>query len=68
MRLRDLPLDLLQETGAALDRYIQARRKSKLLAEQARLKDELQDMRTDLAEIQALSGGVEWNIEGEDHA
>lgn len=69
MRLRDLPLDLLQETTAALDRYVRARRKQKLRQEQARLLDELQDMRTDLAEIQALSTGIPWTTEGgENHA
>ena len=68
MRLRDLPLDLLQETAAVLDRYVRARRTQKLRQEQARLRDELQDMRTDLAEIHALSSGVEWNTEVENHA
>ena len=69
MRLRDLPLDLLQETTAALDRYVRARRKQKLCQEQARLQEELQDMRTDLAEIQALSTGIPWTTEGgENHA
>lgn len=69
MRLKDLPLDLLQETTAALDRYVRARRKQKLRQEQARLLDELQDMRTDLAEIQALSTGIPWTTEGgENHA
>jgi hypothetical protein len=69
MRLRDLPLDLLQETMAALDRYVRARRRQKLRQEQARLLDELQDMRTDLAEIQALSTGIPWITEGgENHA
>ena len=68
MKLRDMPLDLLQETAAALDRYVRARRKQKLLQEQTRLQNELQDMRTDLAEIQALSNGVEWSMEEEDHA
>ena len=64
MRLKDLPLDLLQETTAALDRYVRARRKQKLRQEQTRLQDELQDMRTDLAEIQALSTGIPWATEG----
>lgn len=69
MSLRDLPLDLLQETTAALDRYVRARRKQKLRQEQARLQEELQDMRTDLAEIQALSTGIPWTTEeGENHA
>jgi len=69
MRLRNLPLDLLQETTAALDRYVRARRKQKLHQEQARLLDELQDMRTDLAEIQALATGIPWTTEGgENHA
>ena len=69
MRLKDLPLDLLQETTAALDRYVRARRKQKLRQEQARLQAELQDMRTDLAEIQALSTGIPWTTEGgENHA
>ena len=69
MRLRDLPLDLLQETTAALARYVRARRKQKLRQEQARLQEELQDMRTDLAEIQALSTGIPWTTEGgENHA
>jgi hypothetical protein len=68
MRLRDLPLDLLQETTAALDRYVRARRKQKLHQEQARLQEELQDMHTDLAEIQALSSGVDWNLEDDGYA
>ena len=68
MRLRDLPLDLLQETTAVLDRYVRARRKTKLRQEQARLQEELQDMRTDLAEIQALSTGVSWTTEEESYA
>jgi hypothetical protein len=68
MRLRDLPLDLLQETAAALNRYVRARRKQKLHQEQARLQEELQDMHTDLAEIHALSSGVEWNLEGDGYA
>ena len=69
MKLKDLPLDLLQETTAALDRYVRARRKQKLRQEQARLLDELQDMPTDLAEIQALSTGIPWTTEGgENHA
>jgi hypothetical protein len=55
MRLKDLPLDLLQEASAALDRYARARRQDKLRQERARLQEELQDMRTDLAEIQALA-------------
>jgi len=65
MRLGDLPLDLLQETAVALDCYVRARHGRKLRQERARLQDELQDMRTDLAEIQALSTGVAWNLEGE---
>lgn len=68
MRFQDLPLDLLQETTAALDHYVRARRRQKLSQEQARLQDELQDMRTDLAEIHALSGGVEWDVEESTHA
>ena len=69
MRLKDLPLDLLQETTSALDRYVRARRKQKLHQEQARLQEELQDMRTDLAEIQALSTGIPGTAEGgENHA
>jgi len=64
MRLKDLPLDLLQETTAALDRYVRARRKQKLRQEQARLQEELQDMRIDLAEIQALSTGIPWTTDG----
>jgi len=68
MRLGQVPLDLLQESSAILEAYVRARRKSKLREEQARLREELQDMRTDLAEIQALSGGVEWNREGEKYA
>ena len=58
MRLRDVPLDLLQEANAALECYVRARRKAKLRQEQARLQEELQDVRTDLAEIQALTGGT----------
>lgn len=65
LALCDLPLDLLQETAAALNRYVRARHGRKLRQERARLQDELQDMRTDLAEIQALSTGVAWNLEGE---
>lgn len=65
MRLGDLPLDLLQETAAALAHYVRVRHGRKLRQERSRLQDELQDMRTDLAEIQALSTGVEWNLEGE---
>lgn len=68
MRMRDLPLDLLQETIAALDRYVRARRKQKLRQEQACLLEELQDMRTDLAEIQALSTDIPWITEGANHA
>jgi uncharacterized protein YeeX (DUF496 family) len=76
MRLKDLPLDLLQETTAVLDRYVRARRKNKLHREQAHLQEELQDMRTDLAEIQALTTypakGVATDkpgaAEGENHA
>jgi hypothetical protein len=84
MRLGQVPLDLLQESSAILEAYVRARRKSRLQEEQARLQVELQDMHTDLAEIQALathpregvSGGVEWNVEepalssskGENHA
>ena len=64
--LRDVPLDLLQETGAALGRYVRARRRKKLRQEQARLQEELADMRTDLAEIQALAGAG-WNEEEVDH-
>ena len=60
-----LPLDLLQETAAALNRYVRARHGRKLRQERARLQDELLDMRAGLAEIQALSTGVEWNLEGE---
>jgi Skp family chaperone for outer membrane proteins len=67
-RLRDVPLDVLQEASAALDRYVRARRKQKLLQERARLQEELQDMRTDLAEIEALSTGVDRKVEGENHA
>jgi hypothetical protein len=55
MSLRDLPLDLLQDISAALARYVRARRRQKLLQEQARLQEELQDLTTDLAEIQALA-------------
>lgn len=66
MRLRDLPLDLLRETVAALDRYVRARHTQKLHQEQARLQDELRDIHTDLAEIHALSSNV--NMEVEDHA
>lgn len=65
--LRDVPLDLLQETSAALGRYIQARRKARLHQEQTRLQEELADMRTDLAEIQALAG-TGWDEEETDHA
>jgi len=68
MRLRDLPLDLLQETTVVLERYVRARRKQKLCQEQARLQEELHDMRTDLAEIHALSTGMAWNTEADDHA
>ena len=76
MRLGQVPLDLLQERCAILEAYVRARRKSKLQEEQARLRVELQDMNTDLAEIQALSGGMERNLEepalrlpkGENHA
>jgi hypothetical protein len=69
MRLGELPLDLLGETTAVLDHYVRARRKQKLRQEQARLQAELQDMRTDLAEIQALSTGAPWTTEGgETHA
>ena len=67
MRMKDLPLDLLQETTTVLDRYVRTRRRQKLREEQTRLQGELQDMRTDLAEIQALSTGMEWNTEGENH-
>ena len=67
MRLKDLPLDLLQETIAALERYVRARRKHKLRQEQARLQEELQDMHTDLAEIQALSTGMPWTMEEKNH-
>jgi hypothetical protein len=78
MRLGQVPMDLLQESSAILEAYVRARRKSKLQEEQARLREELQDMNTDLAEIQALathparalttchkgvSGGVERNLE-----
>ena len=63
MRLGQVPLDLLQESSAILEAYVRARRKSKLQEEQARLRVELQDMNTDLAEIQALSGGMERNLE-----
>ena len=71
MRLGQVPLDLLQESCAILEAYVRARRKSKLQEEQARLRVELQDMNTDLAEIQALathphkgvSGGMEQNLE-----
>lgn len=55
MRLGQIPLDLLQESSVALEAYVRARRKSKLREEQTRLQEELQDMRTDLAEIQALA-------------
>ena len=76
MRLGQVPLDLLQESCAILEAYVRARRQSKLQEEQARLRVELQDMNTDLAEIQALSGGMERNLEepalrlpkGENHA
>ena len=68
LALRDLPLDLLQETAAALNCYVRARHRRKLRQERTRLQDELQDMRTDLAEIQALSTGMEWNVEGETDA
>ena len=68
LALRDLPLDLLEEAAAALNRYVRARHRRKLRQERTRLQDELQDMRTDLAEIQALSTGVEWNLEGESDA
>ena len=54
-RLRDVPLDLLEEVHATLGGYIQARRKARLRAEQVRLQEELCDMRTDLAEIRALA-------------
>ena len=64
--LRDVPLDLLQETSAALGRYVRARRRKKLRQEQARLQEEVADMRTDLAEIQALAGAG-WNEEEVDH-
>ncbi len=67
-RLRDVPLDLLQEANTALSRYVRARRKQKLRQEQARLQAELLDMRTDLAEIQALVGGADWMEEETDHA
>ena len=63
MRLGQVPLDLLQESSAILEAYVRARRKGKLQEEQARLRVELQDMNTDLAEIQALSGGMERNLE-----
>jgi len=65
LALRDLPLDLLEEAAAALNRYVRGRHGRKLRQERSRLQDELQDMRTDLAEIQALSTGVEWSLEGE---
>ncbi len=67
-RLRDMPLDLLQETSSALESYVRARRKQKLRREQARLQEELQDMRTDLAEIQALAIGADWMEGVGDHA
>ena len=67
MTLKDLPIDLLQEASGALERYVRARRKSRLQEEQARLRVELQDMNTDLAEIQALSGGAGWSTEEENH-
>jgi hypothetical protein len=67
-RLGQVPLDLLQESSATLDAYVRARRKNKLREERARLQGELQDMHTDLAEIQALSGGVGWSTEEADHA
>ena len=66
-RLGQVPLDLLQESSATLDAYVRARRKSKLREERARLQGELQDMHTDLAEIQALSGGTGWSVEEENH-
>jgi len=65
-RLGQVPLDLLQESRATLDAYVRARRKSKLREEWARLQGELQDMHTDLAEIQALSGGAGWSMEEKD--
>ncbi len=76
MKLGQVPLDLLQESSAILEAYVRARRKGKLQEEQARLRVELQDMNTDLAEIQALSGGMERHLEepalslskGENHA
>jgi hypothetical protein len=67
MKLKDLPLDLLQGTSAALERYVRVRRRGKLEQERARLEEELQDTRTDLAEIQALATGVDWTTEGEKH-
>ena len=67
MTLKDLPIDLLQEASAALERYIRARRRAKLEQERARLEEELQDTHTDLAEIQALSTGVDWRTEVETH-
>lgn len=67
MRLGQVPLDLLQESSAILEAYVQARRKGKLLAERARLQEELQDMRTDLAEIHALTAGVDRREKRGDH-
>lgn len=66
-RLGQVPLDLLQESSATLHAYVRARRKCKLREERARLQGELQDMHTDLAEIQALSGGAGWSMEEKDH-
>lgn len=67
--LKDMPLDLLQETSTALSLYVRARRKAKLRKERGLLARELQDTQANLAEIQALFAGVgEPTTEENDHA
>lgn len=52
--LDSLPLDMLQEAATALDRYVRARRREKLLEECDYLRRELRTTQESRAELEAL--------------
>lgn len=52
--LDNLPLDMLQETAVTLGRYVQARRREKLLEERDYLRRELRTTQESRAELEAL--------------
>lgn len=54
VNLDSLPLDLLHEAATALDRYVRARRREKMLEERDYLRRELRTTQESRAELEAL--------------